>query len=38
MPAGCQNSASGAELGFYAARSYSLWKAPPFPDCGNCVF
>ena len=27
-PAGFQNSATGAELGFYAARSYSLMRPP----------
>jgi hypothetical protein len=28
VPAGFQNSATGAELGFYAARSYSLMRPP----------
>jgi hypothetical protein len=27
-PAGFQNSATGADLGFYAARSYSLMRPP----------
>ncbi len=27
-PAGCQNSITGPDLGFYAARSYSLMRPP----------